>query len=565
MSAWNAETRWVWCACVLVVAGCNQIFGNNQVTPIGGDANQPGIDAPYGLMSVTYAVEASPHDALHQAQPEFTPFDTVVHVGPLDPANHSLDDLTVSVVTAGSFTVPTDTLTSISAPRYRLIYTRPDGLDVELQSSVKNASLVVPRIGRLDRVNVAAASDLSVAFSGGPDNTAGSWTHGRIIGTGLWSIFELGRCCMFGQPVVDYSTFLSMSGPLGAPQAAATDTLVFTDSNSDSGGTYDGYHDKVYGYATVTLDGFDGSGAPINPTVSNWKTPPTLTSLGVVPPFSLYSQRVLSALNDTTMTDTVDYPDPVVAGGVIATDNVMPFTDNLVNQAIVKATNGDLDRVVFAPLGRSLGNPIRFINPYNGIDAPAFPTAVYLSGSVTRMFEGTSTSVRSGIQVVALQTDKTATTPDVNFGDGVGLATGIAIGATNTTMMPATKSLVSVDNVTVNSPLNAETQSFDLTFASDSTDPNAAITDCTITLYQIESTMLTPVRRYLINTLPNAATGAPVIIDARLFDFVHSYTFGISCYHGHPNAITGDWRSVTFPFAVSTIYSHSFTVAAPVP
>ena len=85
-----------------------------------------------------------------------------------------------------------------------------------------------------------------------------------------------------------------------------------------------------------------------------------------------------------------------------------------------------------------------------------------------------------------------------------------------------------------------------------------------VTLYRIDSNLLAPIKRYLVNTLPTVGTGTQVIIDARLFDLVHQYTFGISCYHGHPGAGTGDWRMIKFPFAVSTIYSHSFTVMPPV-
>jgi hypothetical protein len=563
MSARNAETRWAWCACVLAVAGCNQIFGNNQVVPLDAFIGEAGLDAAYGVMNVTYAVEATPHDGANPAPPTYTPFDTQVHIGPLDPAHLNLDNLTAPVIAAGTFTVSPDIL--LGSPRYRLIYSAPDGLDVELQSSVKNANLVVPRIGRLDRVSVASGSDISIMFMGGPNNMLGSWTHGRFITTGLWSIFELGPCCTIGSPFVDYSTFFSMSGTLGAPQASASDTIVFTDSNSDDGGVYDGNHDKVYAYATATLEGFDAGGAPVMPTVSMWKTPAALTSLGVKPPVMHYSQRARTALNDTPADDTIDGPDPLIEGGVIPTVNVTPFTENLPNLGHGTSTNGDLDHVVFAPLSRSNLNPIRFVNPYNGTDALAYQTAVYISGSVKRTFAGTSVTTRTGIQVVALQTEKMVMMPppDVAFGDGVGLATGIALAPTNTT---SSKSLSEIDNVSVTSPtMSAGAQSFDLTFGSDSEDPNAAISDCSVTLYRIDPNLLAPIKRYLVNTLPTVASGSAVIIDSRLFDLVHQYTFGISCYHGHPGANVGDWRAIAFPFAVSTIYSHSFTLMPPLP
>ena len=547
MSAWNAETRWAWLTCALAVAGCNQIFGNNSVTPLDADIGEAGMDARFGSMTVMYAVEAGPGQIT--TSPTYVPFDTQVHVGPIDtkdPAN-----LEMRPVMNGTFTVRSETI----AARYRLIFTGPDGVDVEIQSQLVNADFVLPRIGRLDRGTPVAGSMLSFAFSGGPSNGTGSWTEGRFLATGLWSTFDLGPCCTSGAGTVDYSRYTSMSGPLGVP-ASATDTLVFTDSIGDGGGTLDANHNKVYGYATATLDGFDGTGAPINLIESAWKAPMTQTSLGVTTTAfaPTFAQRAAGLLN----LPGVDLPEIKKSGGVIAAANVLPFTEILLNQSVnVESVNGDLDHVVFMPLGHSPANPIRFVNPFNGVDAPGYPTAVYVEGSATRTFANSSATVRSGIQAISLQNDAAA---NVNIGDGVGFASTIKMKPSSVSDDTATiVLLVDPDMKTLARNLpSTSVKTFDLWFSSDSADATATIDDCSITIYQISSTIITPVKRYLTNDLPTEAV--PLVIDQGVFDSTHAYALGISCYHGHPMAKSGDWRTVVYPVAASTIYTKSFTV-----
>jgi hypothetical protein len=550
MSAWTAETRWAWLTCAFAVAGCNQIFGNNSVTPLDADIGEAGIDARFGSMTVMYAVEAGP--AQITTSPTYVPFDTQVHVGPIDTKDPT--NLEPRPVMNGTFTVRSETI----AARYRLIFTGPDGIDVEIQSQLVSADFVLPRIGRLDRGTPVANSLVPYAFTGGPSNGTASWSQGRFLATGLWATFDLGPCCAIVQTPpakVDYSHFTSMSGPLGVP-ATATDTLVFTDSVGDGGGTLDANHNKVYGYATATLDGFDGTGTPINLVESAWKTPAMQTSLGVTTtPFApSFAQRAAQLLN----LPGFDQPEIRTSGGVIAAPNVLPFTEILLNQSVnVDSVSGDLDHVVFMPLGHSPANPIRFVNPFNGVDAPAYPTAVYVEGSATRMFANSSATVRSGIQALAPQSNAAA---DVNIGDGVGYASTIKMKPSSVSDDTATiVLLVDPDMKTLARNVPATSvKTFDLWFSSDSADATATIDDCSVTIYQISSTIITPVKRYLTTDLPTEAV--PLVIDQGVFDSTHAYALGISCYHGHPMVKTGDWRTVVYPVAASTIYTKSFTV-----
>lgn len=515
------------------------------------------MDASYGAMTVMYAVEAGPGQIT--TSPTYVPFDTQVHVGPIDTKDPT--NLEMRPITNGTFTVRSETI----AARYRLIFTGPDGVDVEIQSQLVNADFVLPRIGRLDRGTAVSGSLVPVAFTNGPDSQAGGWHDLRVLTTGLWSILEQGPCCSSAPPPakVDYNYATSLSGPLGVPAANATytDTLAFTDSVSDDTLPLSEYKRTVYGYATVTLDGFDGSGTPINLVASAWKTP-SQTNLGLHPPSSAltpYAERVVSLLN-LPQSAIESQPDTRIAGGVIAAANVMPFTEILLNQSVnVESVSGDLDHAVFVPLSWSQLDPIQFVNPYNGVDAPMYPTAVFVKGSVKRTFTNSSATVRSGIQAIALQS---VALPEVSFGDGVGVASAIKMKPSSLPDATATTTVLLADpeatkTLTRNAP-STGVKTFDLWFSSDSVDTSATIDDCSITIYQIGSSTITPVKRYLTNELPT--TTVPLVIDQGVFDSTHTYALGISCYHGHPMVKSGDWRTVVYPVAASTIYTKSFTV-----
>ena len=533
---------------LLAVAGCNSIFGNDQVSVRPVDALL-GLDAPYGRLSLTYAVA----DGDPMAAPIATPFTDTVQVGRLDDLALHTDPRPVA---DGKFEIRAEDLQGTG---YRLIYKAPDGIDVEFQSRLLEAHLVVPRIGRLDRTAPPANAMVPIVFSGGPNNQAGSWKQGRFFVTGrLWSEFDLGPCCPLPQTPpakYPYPAFKSASGALGTP--GSSETFVFTDSNIDDGGTsaLSDYNSKVFAYATMKTAGFDASGAPISPVISPWITPPAAATsylAWVSTMTTTYNSRT-RALTDGA--DDVTY----TAGGILASTTVMPFTENVVNLSNPGAANGDLDRIVMPVLTRSGLQPLRFANPYNGTDAPAYPTAVYLTGGSTRTFPGTSTTVRSGIQMVdqvQAYTNSQTHIAAKPFGEGVGLAKYIKIVPSTPKMGDETP--IDLLSLVDQTPLPRSTAqpTLELTFTHDALDADALPSDCMVSVYRVEMAALTPLKRYLV-IFPLAS---PIMIDQGLFDSTNSYTFGISCYHGHPDAATGDFRTIGFPFAASTIYTHSFKV-----
>ena len=409
-------------------------------------------------------------------------------------------------------------------------------MPVEIQTTLKTATFVVPRIGRLDRTpwprqQLPAGGHVDLTASGWPT----SYTHLRFLGTGLWSNLEIGPT---NATFVNYSTFLTDSGPLGVPQSASGDKVIVTESPGATNG--------VTGYGYLTFDGFDSNGLAINEQFSAWTSTGANTDLSYSSsvPLGSYGGRASNLLNtgDPYVGDTV-------YGGVVATTSVPPFTDLIINGVDPNSAMGEYERAVFATLSQNTSLKQSFRNPFTGTALPQFPTAVYQFGSSVHTFASEMVTVRSGVQSIMLTTG-----PQALFDEGVGLASVIKFAPTGNAGASVDLG-VNGDQIHVTRPSGAAT--FELTFGVDTTSAATAPTDCMVTLYRIDNMALAAIGRYLVNALPT--TTLPILVDAKNIDNTHDYTFGISCYRGHKDAATGDWSTVSFPFAVSRMWTHSFT------
>ena len=397
-------------AWLFAVAGCNQVFGNNQVSHLPVDVI-PGIDAAFGTMQLTWMDEPSAlapvsMDAIAGAR---------VQVG----SGTDLTDLQDRPIDAtGTFTVPYEILQL--APRYRLVYTPADGIPVEIQTTLKTAHFVVPQVGRIDRTVWPRQPTLPagghVDFDGGGWPT--SYAHLRFLGTGLWSNLEIGACCAPTNFLyVNYSRFLSDSGLLGVPMSASGDKVLVTESPDATSG--------VTGYGYLTFDGFDGGGMALNQQYSPWTSTGANTNLRysstvIIGSYGFRASNLVSGAADPyTNQDTVN-------GGVVATTGVQPFTDLVINGIDPGAVTGEYERAVFATLSQNTSLTQSFRNPFTGA-LPAFPTAVYQFGSSVHTFAAESVKVRSGVQEILLN-DGSGTESD--FDEGVGIASMIYLAAT---------------------------------------------------------------------------------------------------------------------------------------
>ena len=539
-----------WVLGVFVVAGCNQIFGNHTATSFDAPKFDSGlgIDAAETTMSLQYMVLGDPTTPPMLDPPTLVKAPGMVQVGAIPPAVLGAADVQTQD-DDGNWAIPL----SLRGATFLVRYTPPDGIPVDFYTSHVSAHFVIPSLGRLaprSPVSNTPPTEQTVveAFVGGPDGSSGSWNHGRFFEVGgLWAISEQNACCI-GIDKSVLANWVSLSGPQAVP--GAKDTMVLTDAQSDGSSGF-----LAYGYGTVQApNGFDNNGNPISPfSTSAWHAPTVKTSLRASPEaVHPYAARAFSVLDDNAAVEDTQFPK--ISGGVVPSIAVTPASGPILASG---STAGGLEQVGFLPLAQSGVIPMNFVNPFDGTDPvlPTLPTVVVQRGSETRTFAGTSLKVSSGITAIA---PTASGDPSVNFGDGVAIATNIVLApivVADGGIMGTPIALLNADHTSVTSP--GGTLAFGLSFAADMS--GNLIDDCMITVYRLDTSSITPIHRYLVNSVPTEA--APVLIAKTVFDSASEYTLGISCFHGHPMAASeADWSVVKFPFAASTIYTKSFTV-----
>jgi hypothetical protein len=537
-----------WFVGVFVVAGCNQIFGNHTATSFDAPKFDSGlgIDAAETTMSLQYMVLGDPTTPPTLDPPTLIKAPAMVQVGAIPPAVLGAADVQTQD-DDGNWAIPL----SLRGATFLVRYTPPDGIPVDFYTSHVSAHFVIPSLGRLtprSPVSNTPPTEQTVveAFTGGPDGTMGSWSHGRFFEVGgLWAISEQNTCCL-GVDKSVLSNWVSLSGPQAVP--GAKDTMVLTDAQSDGGSGF-----LAYGYGTVQApNGFDSNGNPISPfSTSVWHAPTVKTSLRASPEaVHPYAARAFTVLNDNAAVEDAQFPK--ISGGVVPSIAVTPVTGPILASG---STAGGLEQVAFLPLAQSPVIPMNFVNPFDGSDAvlPTLPTVVVQRGSETRTFADTSLKVSSGITAIAPATS--GATSSVNFGDGVAIATSVELTPITTVQTPQIP-LLNADHTSVMT-LMGSYSTLALSFAADMS--GNLIDDCMITVYRLDTSSITPIHRYLVSSIPTEA--APVLVAKTVFDSASEYTLGISCFHGHPMAASeADWRPVGFPFAASTVYTKSFTV-----
>jgi hypothetical protein len=225
----------------LLLVGCNRIFGIAATQPwdAGPDVI---IDIPHVVLTQQVATTSS--SGAPAAQLDYPPFATglapQVKIATLD---GELATVTYhnDAAEPGWIEIPKpyfDHPAGSASPRtWRLEYTVPGGVPHEVQWAPEDTvgHLVVPVVGRLDRVPVPTGSgytvSLGVNFSTPP-------THNpRVFTTGLWSSgpTEPPVNIAVGQSSIDYDfgKAVSLSGTKGIPVAAQGDRGLVVDYVSD--------------------------------------------------------------------------------------------------------------------------------------------------------------------------------------------------------------------------------------------------------------------------------------------------------------------------------------------
>jgi hypothetical protein len=531
------------------VAGCNSIFGSHDVSlnpHLDADLT-PKDAAPYTMYvtGMTYDTTQQPIGMPDSGTAAFPILaGTTVKYGMLGATPQPL-----GIDNTGAFSIPYDVAQGV----YRVIYTPPDGVPVEIQGKLQSAHFVVPSIGRPDAMPAPSNAILGdITPAGGPNqyNNLHVFSIGTFAVRLAGVIQRIGSSTTWSTSSQQVDAIQSMSGALFAPESAKNDRLIAVDTDAT---------DQANGFSIGTIPDF--SAGYVVPTMTAWKT---VTDVGNQQMKWGYaasqmdtSDRLMAATSPTWTNDNPlsgMYVPPFVYGGVLPTTKLPNFVEPGEGYIKVGSTptnrwaargHGGLGMPIFLPLTSTTSSGmLTMIHAFNGSDAPAFPTAMYLRYSRSGVVEGVT--LTAGIQTIA-PADLTTTT-------NVPVSVGLAYTATQHISLNGLD--IWTDNGNANSIMNAPAE-MDLVF---DVDKPATTDDCVSTIYEIDSGALVPVHRF-ISTPNNVQVNATIQVDKSIFAAGQDYVIGISCHQGLPMVATAlDWSHVTYPFSESVTWSHPFNV-----
>lgn len=533
-----------------LLCGCNQIFGSHAVTER--DAPPPGeprlLKMSLTRMNVDTTSGADPSMIVptSSALP-----DAHVQVGLIGGA---LSDIEIDG--EGNFNIPeADTGDNVF---YRLVYTPPDGVPVEVQANVLEAHFVVSSLGRMDAVPAPGNARLPELFPpGGPNPT---FNNLHVFSIGTFAARIAGQVQTLGGSTSDWfagsthpDAIASLSGVLAAPDSNKGDQIVVVDGmtgNPDVSGGFavgtmtkfatDGTADLVFPNAWKTTGGSD---------MLKWDIPNTfliLNRFNRIAPTPQYTHD---------LEDGVGNAAPFIYGGVLPTTAIANFlepglgwvvvSNNPVNHWAQRGYGG-MSVPLFLPLSKVVTGSAPVFRVFNGVDAPKFPTAVYARFSASTVVE--NVTFTSGFQSVGLADNGNGPSFDFSIGVAYTDTQRISLNGVDIWSQDSSARVISRDGA----------NAIKLTYSVDS-----MVDDCVATIYRVDAGAAVPVRRYLSAEIP---ASVPIEIEQSVFDHTSHYAIGVACHKGLPNVAHNsqtkgyDWRTVSYPFTESMVYTYTFVV-----
>ena len=485
---------------------CNAIFNIAQSQPW--DARLPidAADYPAAITWQTYDGSAVTFDPIAGL---------AVKIGSLDgtvaPVSVAVDP------TTGAFKIPN----ALGQKPTRVLFTAPDGVPTEIQSSLQGFTYAFPSFGRHGAARTAAGS--AATFSGSASVGPG-YLHERLVTTGLWAVEDASVVPSGGAFAFAYGSAESLSGPLGVPQSSQGDREVVLYMNTEA---------VDVGFAMFSADGLGSPGS------GTFATAPVVMFTPDTSATDLAYARVSNVVG-LGGTGSATY-----WAGVIPTTKMPPFAQPLGAAGPVGGPPP-----VMLPLDENNSNGagmFQFQNPFDGAHGPApLQLAVYASANTSRMtvpaVSGTSYVLPSALQGISLSDGTGAST-----NEDVGIAESIA-----TAPVTLDGSALTADYTPIT--LGGEAM-MKLGFYVDH-----PVDDCTATLFRIVGITYVPVVRYIVMAPP--ATTQPIMVDTSYLDTTSYFTFGVECELGHDATAlaSNNYTVPTYPFSISSTFMPIFVV-----
>lgn len=517
----------------LLLVGCNGIFGITATQLW----DAPPIDMPHVVL--TWQLATTSPSGAPSPQLEYPPFapDAAPQIkiatldGTFTPASYSSDAATPGwILVPHTYFEPSGDPPAIRP--WRLEYTLPGGIPHEVQWAPddKLGHLVVPMVGRLDRLPVPANSgytDTATNFMFTGTDTP------SVLTTGLWTA-GLTAVPPANTRTVDFdlANATSLSGPKGSPDAASGDRGFVVDYKVDPDGN--GIQCKVAIASTaLTQLALSGTGHTAQSTV--WDTRRVVVNSEL--PDAFVPGRLTTGLG--ALNTMVSRLDTQLAFGVVPSINFpgligsskdfrlpVPVIQTLLQCPIGPQAPGPMDPSLIPSTAQPslLGN---------------FPTAVHVQLVEARpVLAFGSLTLYSGLETVA-----------ASAGGAFKLSFPAAIPTQITLTTPAAGTIDlagSPDQVAVGPSSGA----FTLHFVPE-TGVGLRADYYDVYLHRIDGNALVTERIYTV-------TAPEVRIDGSRLVRGTDYVFEIRSYAGHVMAPRGDFAPVDYPYGGAVVFTRTF-------
>lgn len=531
----------------LLLVGCNRIFGITATQPF--DAAPDVVVVPPHVVLTWQLATTSPSGA-PSPQLDYPPFAPGVAPqiriatldGPFTPASYSSDAATPGwIEVPRSYFEPPDDASAVVRP-WRLEYTLPGGVPHEVQWAPEDTlgHLVVPMVGRLDRLAVPPNSGYNVTLTNFAFPTTGPVHNPGVLTTGLWTFGQTAKPVNIttSSSAIDYDfgNAASLSGAKGSPVAAQGDRAFLVDyvNNPDNKGIL-----CNVAVGSTALDQLALTAAPHTTQTALWDTlrRPVTSELPDLSSFVRLSAG-LGALSTP-----ISNQDSVFLFGSVPSTSFPGLIGTSANFRLPVPVIQTLLQCPQGPQAQGPMDPGSIPNTAQPTLLGDFPTAVHVQLVEARAVAALGVTLYSGMETViaasagggfklsfpaAIPTKFMLTTPTAGMVDLVGTAT-------------------SPDQLSVGAP----TGPFTLDFVPE-TGAGLRADYYDVYLHRITSdSKLTTERIYTVIT-------PQVKIDGSRLTSGADYVFEIRSYAGHVMAPHGDFAPVSYPYGSAVVFTRTF-------
>lgn len=504
---------------LLMLVGCNQVFGIHKTEPY--DAG-PDVIPDLAYVKLTWQIadvlpSGDPDPAIVDAPIDPAPRVRYAALGaPLQDTTYSPADGTV-IVAREFFTRQQDG----RLPTWRLEYTLSAGVPHEVQWAPddKHGQLTVPLFGRAARRPVPTGGGYTFT----PDVAPATFQSPRIFTTGQWSEGLIPGYDPGKGAAIDYDFFnaAAMSGGRARPEPTLGDRAFLIDYAFDATNCR-----FATGSAAIDSAAIAPNQHSLPAAIWDAATRPVSSE-----PVSLMTlSRFLAALgtlHETKVTGTI-------ALGIAANINMPPLTGVAPSAVLPGSTD--------------LPAPVMITSlqcPYDVTPLPAAAQPVALD-HFSRLLNVQLVSKRQvlGVQLASGMETAIASPSSENF-----KLTFPAAIPTKITLATPTNPAVALDGTREQLDIGPAGGPLTLAFVPDSADASADYYD--VTLYQLDRGALVARRIYTVTAPQVAIDGAALTAGA-------TYVFAIRSFKGHPDARSGDFRSVSYPYGSALVFTRTF-------